>query len=68
MILVYLLYTYLAIGLITASWICFFKIEKIDVGAGHTSIGFRLLILPAMLLLWPLVIKKITAKTTAHHG
>jgi hypothetical protein len=64
MVLVYLVYGYLLIGLLVGAWFCFFRVGRTDPGAAHTSIGFRLIILPAALLLWPLVLRKKTAAQT----
>lgn len=58
MVIVYLIYVYLIIGLPVAVWFCFFGAGRIDPGAAHSGIGFKLIILPAALLLWPLVIRK----------
>jgi hypothetical protein len=57
-----MLYAYLAVGLIVALWFCFAQIGKLDAGAEHSGISFKLLMLPASLLLWPLIIKKIMKK------
>ena len=65
MLFVYVLYAYLIIGFIVAISFCFLRIEKIDEGAIHTGIGFKLLLLPAALLLWPLILKRMLLKKQA---
>jgi hypothetical protein len=58
MLIVYFIYGYLVTGLIVGSWFCFFKAGRTDPGAAHSGPGFKLIILPAALLLWPLVLRK----------
>ncbi len=55
MIFIYLLYVYLVFGLGFAVWFSFFKLEKTDEAAKGTSIWFKLIILPGLVLLWPVV-------------
>lgn len=56
-----ILYTYLIIGFLFSFYFSFSKIKKVDSAAVHTSLGFRLIILPGLIILWPLIItiKKI---------
>ena len=56
-----ILYAYLIIGFLFSFYFSFFKIRKVDSAAAHTSVGFRLIILPGLIILWPLIItiKKI---------
>jgi len=56
-----ILYAYLIIGFLFACHFSFFKIKKVDSAAVHTSLGFRLIILPGLIILWPFIItiKKI---------
>lgn len=56
--MVYLVYAYLMIGLLVGIWFCFFRAGRIDPGAARSGIGFKLIILPAALLLWPIVLRK----------
>jgi hypothetical protein len=58
LVMLYLVYAYLMTGLLVAIWFCFFGAGKIDAGAARSGIGFKLIILPAALLLWPLVLRK----------
>lgn len=67
MILVYLLYLYLLIGVVVSIWFAFYKVARIDEGAKATSIGFKLLLLPGSILLWPIVLHK-TFSNQKHHG
>lgn len=62
MLVVYLLYAYCLIGVLFAIWFSFFKVSKIDNGAAATSIWFKLIIMPASILLWPIVFKKAYKK------
>ncbi len=59
MMTLYILMLYFFIGIITAFWFSFFKVYKIDEGAIGAPFGFRLIIIPATILLWPLVLQKI---------
>lgn len=51
-------YTYLSVGLLFGLWFIFKGIYKIDSGANGTSIGFRLLIFPGAIILWPVLLRK----------
>ena len=62
MILIHLLYGYLVIGLLVAIWFAFKQVGHIDHAAEKTPLGFRLLILPGSMLLWPLILIKILKK------
>lgn len=59
MMTLYILLLYLFIGIISAFWFSFFKVRKIDEGAIGAPLGFRLIIIPATILLWPCVLQKI---------
>jgi hypothetical protein len=59
MLLVSLIYSYLSAGLVPGAWFCFFRAGRIDPGAAHSGLSFKLIILPAAILLWPLVLHKI---------
>jgi TM2 domain-containing membrane protein YozV len=56
--MLYLVYAYLVTGLLVAFWFSFFQAGRIYIDAARSGIGFKLIILPAALLLWPLVICK----------
>ncbi len=58
MIVVYLLYLYIALGIIIALWFAFFKVHYLDHNAKDTSLFFRLMILPGSIILWPYIIYK----------
>ncbi len=62
MIVVYLVYAYFIAGIIIAAWFSFYKITKIDAAAIGASLWFKLIILPAGILLWPIVLYKLKAK------
>lgn len=59
MILVYSIYLYLLSGIIPALWFVFRKIQHLDHSAEKTSLGFKLIILPGCILLWPILLLKI---------
>ena len=59
MLMVSLIYGYLLAGLIPGAWFCFVRVGRIDPGAAHSGISFKLIILPAAILLWPLVLHKL---------
>lgn len=59
MIVIYLLYLYIALGVVIALWFTFFKVHHIDHNAKETSLLFRFLILPGSIILWPYIIYKI---------
>lgn len=52
-----IIYTYLFLGSLFAIYFSFYKIRKVDSAAVHAPIGFKLIILPGLILLWPLIIK-----------
>ncbi len=56
MIILYFIYFNIAIGFCCAMWFSFFKAKKIDGEAAHTSFWFKIIIIPAVILLWPLVL------------
>jgi hypothetical protein len=58
MAIIYFLYFYLAAGFLFALYFIFFRLPHIDANAKQTSVGFKLLILPGCILLWPLLITK----------
>ena len=63
MILIYFTYIYLIIGLLTYLILVLAKkLQKIDEDTSNTGIGFKLLILPGMLVLWPLLLFKLLKK------
>jgi hypothetical protein len=62
MIFVYFFYAYFFAGIVIAAWFSFYKITKIDAAAKGTSFWFKLIILPAGILLWPIILFKLKAK------
>ncbi len=62
MILVYMFYGYLMVGAVFALWFVFFRVHHLDHGAENTPIGFKLLIIPGSILLWPYILSKILRK------
>ena len=53
-----LLGVYLACGFVFALPFSFIGAQKIDLHAAHGSWGFRLLIIPATLALWPILLRR----------
>ena len=49
---------YFSLGLIVGVPFVWWGVSKIDPAAGGTSIGFRMLILPGTVALWPLMARK----------
>ena len=49
---------YLAVGLLFAIPFAFIGVKRIDPHAAHGSWGFRLLIIPGVVALWPLLLKR----------
>jgi hypothetical protein len=62
MAFVYLVYVYFFAGIIIAAWFSFYKIARIDASAKVTSFWFKLIIIPAGILLWPVVLFKLKSK------
>jgi hypothetical protein len=58
---------YFLIGFIISFWFSFFKVHKIDEGAAGAPFGFRLVIIPATVLLWPWVLQKISSSKKYHN-
>jgi hypothetical protein len=62
MIFIYFFYAYFFTGIIVAAWFSFYKITAIDAAAKATSFWFKLIIMPASILLWPIVLLKLKSK------
>jgi hypothetical protein len=58
MLLVYGLTAYVAAGLIFALWFVISGIDRIDSAARDAGPGFRLIVLPGVAALWPLLLKR----------
>jgi len=61
MIFIYAFYGYFVTGITIAIWFCFFKVTKTDVSAEGSSFGFKLIIVPGVMLLWPFVLYKLSS-------
>ena len=57
-IVYYLLLAYLALGALLSLLLNFYAINKIDASAKNSGILFRILLLPASCLLWPVLLVK----------
>ena len=58
---------YLVAGFVFAIFFLKKGIEKVDTAAQHTGWGFRLIILPGTIALWPLLLNKwINVNKTNH--
>ena len=53
-----LLAAYLVCGLLVAVPFVFIGVNKIDPHATHGSWGFRLLIMPGTMILWPMLLRR----------
>jgi len=62
MAFVYLFYAYIAVGILFALFFVFVRLRRIDPNAKETSLGFKLLIIPGCILLWPLLVGKRNIK------
>lgn len=58
-ILVWLVTGYIVVGIILASILSFTQIHKIDPAARRASLGFRLIVLPGLAMLWPLIVLRV---------
>jgi hypothetical protein len=52
---------YLAIGLAFALWFLWSGVDRVDASARRGTPGFRLLILPGSVALWPLLLRRLKA-------
>jgi len=58
---------YLVCGLLFAIPFVIKGVDKIDEGAEGSSIGFRIIITPGVIVFWPILLRKwINAKTSQH--
>lgn len=57
-ILVELLYAYLGIGVLVMLWMHAGGLRRVDTAAAKGTIGFRILVSPGLVLLWPLILKR----------
>lgn len=64
---------YLAVGLVTAVFALFRGLGRIDPDALNATWGFRLIVLPGLVLLWPVIVRRMRsgdrrppAEKTAH--
>jgi len=62
MTLVIFFYAYIVIGFLFALFFVFVRLPRIDPNAKGTSLGFKLLIIPGCILLWPLLVGKKNIK------
>jgi len=58
---------YLALGLFAAPLLSFRWIGRMDSSAAHGSWGFRLLVLPGLVLLWPLILVRAAQARKEHY-
>jgi len=54
-----LAFAYLLVGILFAAPFAFRWVARMDPVAAHGTIGFRLLILPGAVLLWPLLARRL---------
>lgn len=58
MILIQLWYGYVLTGMIYAMYFVFWRLMQIDENAKQTSVFFKIIILPGIVLLWPFFLFK----------
>ena len=58
MLVVYLVYVYFITGFLFSVWFSFYKVKRVDESTAATSVWFKLIIMPATILLWPIVLYK----------
>jgi hypothetical protein len=59
MLIIFISYAYLVLGFLFAFWFTFINPGKGKFRLEHTSLWFRLIIIPGSILLWPLMLIKI---------
>jgi hypothetical protein len=52
------LYVYLGVGVFVAVWIHAGGLRRVDTTAARGTMGFRILITPGLVILWPLILKR----------
>jgi hypothetical protein len=57
-IVVVVLYVYLGIGVLVMAWMHVGGLRRVHTTAAKGTIGFRILITPGLVLLWPLILKR----------
>ncbi|HSI83954.1 MAG TPA: hypothetical protein VK970_09240, partial [Candidatus Methylacidiphilales bacterium] len=60
-LLLWCIVVYLITGIALAPILAFHSINAMDASAAHGSLAFRLIILPGLVLLWPVVLQKTLA-------
>jgi hypothetical protein len=50
--------TYLVLGVVVAVWVEVFALQQLDPVAAHGTWGFRVLVFPGLVLLWPVMLCK----------
>ncbi|MEZ0298896.1 MAG: hypothetical protein ACAI35_20790 [Candidatus Methylacidiphilales bacterium] len=60
-LLLWCIVVYLITGIALAPILAFHSINAMDASAAHGSLAFRLIILPGLVLLWPVVLQKALA-------
>ena len=50
---------YLLLGLVVGVWLAFWGVNRLDPTAKSGTLGFRLLILPGLLVFWPLFVLRL---------
>ena len=55
------IYAYLALGVVVAAWLQCGGLKRVDATASQGPWGFRVLITPGLILLWPFLLKAARA-------
>lgn len=58
MLILYIIAAYILIGLVFTLLFLIRWIDKVDEAATETSWGFKLIILPGCIVLWPMMLRK----------
>lgn len=57
--LLWITFTYFGVGLLFAMYFAFWGVQRMDVAATDAPWGFRLLIMPGAMALWPMLLAKV---------
>ena len=66
-IFAWVLQVYLAIGLIAATALLVRGLGRLDPAADGASLGFRAIVFPGLVALWPLLVRRWLSGTSAPH-
>ena len=64
-LLVWIVQGYLALGVVLSVLLALFFLHRIDPAAQGSTWGFRIIVIPGMVLLWPLLLWRLVRKQSA---